>query len=278
MVRIVSLLAAALIGATVLGAARAPERHSCGTLETRLGLCASGASGTSATSDGKGVDLTTSMQSHDGGSAGKPGTPGSVGRPLTDEELLALFDEACYGNGQCDARGGALLNPQIPVDPAEPGTPGEPAAVVTIADVARFLPATATLHAEPDGWAVVGVPANFWAESAPITVSGELLGETAEVRFLPEAYRFAYGDGTTRATTSPGASWAVLGQQELTATSTSHVFTARGDVRASVTVVYSAQYRFANGAWTPVAGAVSAATPPRRVLVVVERTALTTPA
>jgi hypothetical protein len=41
-------------------------------------------------------------------------------------------------------------------------------------------------------------------------------------------------------------------------------------------VVWSAEYRFAGGPWTAVAGAVSGATPPQRVLVVVERTALTT--
>ena len=43
-----------------------------------------------------------------------------------------------------------------------------------------------------------------------------------------------------------------------------------------MTVVYSAEYRFAGGPWIAVTGAVSGTTPPQRVLVVVERTALTT--
>lgn len=147
-----------------------------------------------------------------------------------------------------------------------------------IGDVARFLPALATLHAEPDGWAVVGVPANFWVDVEAVTVAGELLGEAAEVRFTPQAYRFDYGDGTTRATATPGASWADLGQDELTKTATSHVYRERADREATVTVVYSAEYRFAGGPWIGVAGAVSGTTPPQRVLVVVERTALTTAA
>ncbi|RIX28763.1 hypothetical protein [Amnibacterium setariae] len=198
---------------------------------------------------------------------------------MTDDELQALLDAACYGAGQsCDLRATNLLNPLIPIDPAQPGTPGAPAATVTIADVARFLPATATLRAEPDGWAVIGVPANFWVESTPITVSGELLGNTAQVRFTPRAYRFDYGDGSTRATSTAGGSWASLGQEELTETRTSHVYRSRADRRAAVTVVYSAEYRFADGPWITVAGAVSGTTPPQRVLVVVERTALTTPA
>lgn len=153
-----------------------------------------------------------------------------------------------------------------------------PARVVMIDDVARFLPAVATLRSEPDGWAVVGVPANFWVDVKAVTVAGELLGEEAEVRFTPEAYRFDYGDGTTRATATPGASWADLGQEELTKTATSHVYSDRAEREASVTVLYSAEYRFAGGPWIAVAGAVSGTTPPQRVLVVVERTALTTPA
>jgi hypothetical protein len=197
---------------------------------------------------------------------------------LTDAELQALLDEICLGNGVCDVRDGALLNPRVPVEPGEPAAPEDQAAVVTIADLARFLPATAELHAEPNGWAVVGVPANLWVEVSAMTVSGALLDETAQVRFTPQAYRFDYGDGTSRSTSSPGASWSALGQEELTETPTGHVYTSRGDRSATVTVVYSAQYRFAAGPWTAVAGAVSGTTPPQRVLVVVERTALTTPA
>jgi len=152
-----------------------------------------------------------------------------------------------------------------------------PRRLVLPADLAAGaeLVATAGLHAEPDGWAVVGVPANFWVDVAPVTVSGPLLGGTAEVRFTPRAYRFDYGDGSVGTSGSPGASWAALGQDELTATSTGHIYRARGAVEAAVTVVYSAEYRFGGGAWIGVAGAVSGTTPPQRELVVVERTALT---
>jgi hypothetical protein len=170
-----------------------------------------------------------------------------------------------------------VLNPRIPAQPpADPAPGAEPAPVVTISDLARFLPVTAALHAEPDGWAVVGVPANFWADAAAATVPGELLDQPARVRFTPQAYRFDYGDGSSRTAATAGSSWAALGQEELTKTPTSHVYRARGSVRAQVTVVYSAQYRFAGGPWIGVVGAVIGTTPPQRVLVVVERTALTT--
>ena len=207
------------------------------------------------------------------------------GTTLTPREIHALLDEVCIGDGTCGpTRGDAGLNPLIALpEPAEPEpaedddpAPGAPPRVVTITDVARFLPAVAGLHAEPDGWAVVGVPANFWVDVQLVTVDGSLLGQTSQVRFTPRAYRWDYGDGTTRTTSSPGASWADLGQEELTDTPTSHVYEVRQDLRASVAVVYSAEYRIGEGEWTAVAGAVTGTAPPMRVLVVRERTVLTT--
>jgi hypothetical protein len=237
-----------------------------------LGTCR-----TSGSSNGSGVDLTGTIDREHTGSGSNTGGSSS-GRPLTDEELLALFDQLCVGDGHCDALGSLSLNPRLPVATGANGAAGTPAAAITIRDLARFLPAAATLHAEPDGWAVVGVPANFWADVRAVTVRGSLLGETAQVRFTPEAYRFDYGDGSSRTSGTAGASWAALGQQELTATPTSHTYLQRGTRSATVTVVYAAEYRFAGGPWIAVAGAVSGTTPPQRVLVVVERTALTTPA
>ena len=244
----------------------------CTPLEQQAGQCS-----TTGTSDGTGVTVAgTAGGAHDGVGSGDDGGSSGSHHQLTDAELLALFDQLCVGDGHCDVLGSLSLNPRLPIATQGPGAAGSPAAAITINDLARFLPATTALHTEPNGWAVVGVPANFWVDVAAVTVDGALLGETAEVRFTPRAYRFAYGDGTTRATATAGGSWAVLGQQELTETPTSHKYRERGDRRASATVVYSAEYRLAGGPWIAVAGAVSGATPPQRVLVVVERTALTT--
>jgi hypothetical protein len=245
----------------------------CSPSDQRAGICTSGSS------DGAGVTVTGTIdrEHHGSGPVDGPGASGA-GHTLRDAELLALLDELCVGDGHCDVRTGGALNPLL-----RPGTPGAapagsaPVAAIAITDLARFLPANAALHAEPDGWAVVGVPANVWVEVRAVTVDGSLLGDTAQVRFTPRAYRFDYGDGTIRTAGTPGASWAALGQAELTETPTSHVYGTRGDRRTSVTVVYSAEYRFAGGPWVAVTGAVSGTTPQQRVLVVVERTALTTP-
>ncbi|HEV7622972.1 MAG TPA: hypothetical protein VGO26_02470 [Amnibacterium sp.] len=189
-----------------------------------------------------------------------------------------MLNQLCAGNGDCGPqRGPTVLNPLL-----LPGAPGAPAAgvgaqVVTAADVARFLPAIGALHSEPRGWAVVGVPANFWAEVTAATVDGTLLGAPAEVRFTPRLFRWMYGDGSAHATATPGATWAALGQQELTATATSHTYTARAIRQAQVEVVYSAEYRVGAGPWLPVVGAVTGTSPPTPMLVVTERTVLTPP-
>lgn len=276
MVRRINLLSGLAIVVFLLSATSAlPARAAtaaCPPPDQRAGICTSGSS------DGSGVTVVGTIdQGHRGSgpTGGRDGAGSSgPGHTLTAAELQALRDELCATDGLCDLRGTSAVNPRVP-----PGTPAAavPAVAITIRDLARFLPATAALHAEPNGWAVVGVPANFWVDVAAVTVDGSLLGETAQVRFTPEAYRFTYGDGTTRATATSGSSWAALGQPELTATPTSHVYRDRGDRRATITVVYSAEYRLGTGAWTAVAGAVSGTTPPQRVLVVAERTALTAP-
>ena len=94
------------------------------------------------------------------------------------------------------------------------------------------------------------------------------------MRFTPRAYRWAYGDGAVETTTTPGAPWAELDQEELTETATSHRYEERGIVRPAVTVLYGAEYRLADGAWTGIDGAVTGTTPPLRTVVVRERTAL----
>jgi hypothetical protein len=278
MVRFLNLLAAAALACALIlgaGAAASADSSVCTPARSEAGLC-----DTSGSSDGSGVIVTGSQSSGDPGDPGAPGSGVGGGAALTPEQILAIFNSLCAGIGDCsDLRGPGVLNPLLlPGTPGAPGAPGAPAQTVTAADVARFLPAVGALHAEPDGWAVVGVPANFWADVHAITVDGALLGGPAQVRFTPQLYRWIYSDGAERATAAPGSSWAALGQDELTTTPTSHIYTDRAKRQASVQVIYSAEYRVGAGPWLPVVGAVTGSTPPRSMLVVTERTVLTPPA
>jgi hypothetical protein len=145
---------------------------------------------------------------------------------------------------------------------------------ITIADLESFSPAPPAITAEPDGWAAVGLPANFVARAQQQVVPGVLLGAPAEVRFTPVAYSWDYGDGTRRMTTESGGTWDALGLAELTPTPTSHTYAARGTVSTSLTVTYAAEYRFLGPSWNPVVGTLDVSTPPLPLVVVTAETML----
>jgi hypothetical protein len=197
------LSSAALVGAAVLTAtpAVADSPTPCPPSAIQLGIC--------GVSDGSGVVLSGTQTGQGPGSGGDAAGDTAHGRSLTPAEILALLNELCVGIANCgDQRGPQQLNVLLlPGAPGAPAAGGVAAQVVTAADVARFLPALGSLHSEPNGWAVVGVPANFWADVRPMTVAGTLLGGPAQVRFTPQVYRWIYGDGSERVTATPGATW-----------------------------------------------------------------------
>ncbi|WP_341934237.1 hypothetical protein MRBLWO14_003386 [Microbacterium sp. LWO14-1.2] len=152
-----------------------------------------------------------------------------------------------------------------------PPQPGRPA--VTVSDIARFAPASIRAHTEPGDIAVAGLPANFVAAADPQTVTGVLFGAPVSVRFTPTSYDYTYGDGTTASLTTPGYSWATLGQAQFTPTPTSHVYERRGVFFADVDIHYAAEVDLGAG-WTPVTGDVVTDGPPQRIRVLEARTAL----
>lgn len=128
---------------------------------------------------------------------------------------------------------------------------------VTLSDIASFRPVTGGAGMEPDGWTVTGLDTNFYSAAGPHVVDGELLGFAASVRFTPRAWHWAYGDGATRTTTTPGASWAALGVAEFDPTATSHVYAASGTFTIDLSVEFGAEYRVGDEAWTAIEGALS---------------------
>ncbi|MFZ4894262.1 hypothetical protein ACL9RL_07420 [Plantibacter sp. Mn2098] len=131
---------------------------------------------------------------------------------------------------------------------------------VTIHDVATFAPHAPTLSMEPNGWAVVKLPANFIASAEEHVITGTLLGLEARVRFTPVEYDFSYGDGAGLLSPSGGSTWNTLQLGEFSDTATSHVYTTSGVYTASVEVVYEAEYQFDDSDWLPVSGSLSVET------------------
>ena len=145
---------------------------------------------------------------------------------------------------------------------------------VTLADLASFRPAPPTLAGEPAGFGVVGMPTNLLASASEERIPGTVLGWDVTVRFVPVAYVFANGDGTTTRAATGGSSWTSLGQGQFTPTATSHVYRERGTYGVAVTVEYAASVDFGSGLWRPVPGVVRAEGAGYDVRVVEVRTAL----
>jgi hypothetical protein len=145
---------------------------------------------------------------------------------------------------------------------------------VTLADLASFHPITPSLGGEPDGVGVVGMPTNLIASSAGHTLRGRLFDYDVAVTFTPAGYRFDYGDGSSKTTTTGGSSWAQLGLAQFAPTATSHAYGHSGRYTVGVTALYSASVDFGGGVRRIVDGYVQVRSPGYAVRVVEVHTAL----
>lgn len=128
---------------------------------------------------------------------------------------------------------------------------------VTLADVAKFRPHPGTDLMQPNGWMIVGLSTNFYAHASQHVKTGTLLSEPAYVRFTPVRYHWTYGDGASRTTSTPGATWSALGITEFDETPTSHIYRAAGRYVIDLTIGYAPEYRLASGTdWIAVNGLV----------------------
>ncbi|CAN5230093.1 hypothetical protein BH09ACT1_BH09ACT1_06250 [soil metagenome] len=226
------LIEAALVMIGLFGESQKLSANACDVIAAQTSVCTSGAM------TGNGAVLN--------GTNTTPGVPGA--KP-------GAQPGAKPGKG---AKPGAPA--PVPPPPLRDGysvsTPAEPVLPrpVTLADIAGFVPTSGIDHMEPEGWMIVGLPANFYVTGSGYEVAGSLLGQPATVRFAPVSYRWTYGDGTSATRSTTGAPWAAQGLGEFETTATSHVYAARGTYFIDLTVTLTASYQFAGGAWRPIAG------------------------
>ncbi|WP_394769006.1 hypothetical protein [Lacisediminihabitans sp.] len=127
---------------------------------------------------------------------------------------------------------------------------------VTLRDLVGFRPASGIDYMQPNGWMVVGLDTNFYAVAGPQEQQGLLLAQQASVRFTALRFHWSYGDGATRSTATGGSPWAAQGAGEFDATSTSHIYRNPGTYSIDLTIDFSAEYRYAGGDWTAIAGSI----------------------
>lgn len=234
----------------------------CSTDEVAAGLCGTDSGGiTIGDTETDGGDTPSD---DGGGTPGEPGAPDAPRQP-TPREVCA----ATPGPPSAFCR--SLTPVGVPV--GQPPSPAGSGWRVTVSDLARFVPSTATVAGEPDNVAVVGLPANFVSSATTETVQGTILGRALVIRFTPDTYTFDYGDGGRRTSTSPGVPWGASGQAQFTPTDTSHVYTARGIYTVTVTVTYAADVDLGAG-WVPINGTLDGPPASQQVRVVTAHTAL----
>ena len=222
-------------------------------------------------SDSAGVTIFISL------TVTRPGTPGTA--PSTDE-LTQSAEPTCsatpinLGNSSpAWLREGVLLNPGttpwgvtcsdgsfavawVPVD-----APGAPDVVVTVPGEPPVDPvalASAVLGVVPlpeltlgtnPAVGLVALPSWFWIDGydgEPLTGSQTLGGVTVEVEVVPREYRWAFGDGGSLATTSPGQPYPAMSDVQ-------HVYETAAPAGAvlELEVTWDARYRVNGGAWSP---------------------------
>ncbi|TFD84932.1 PKD domain-containing protein [Cryobacterium serini] len=233
--------------------------------------------------NGAGVDLSAGYGGTSaGGSGGDRGSGGRAGTGQALTEICAhpvgrLTSEQEWtlcGSGDFPV---ISRHPEWPPTIAAPTTPCpncSPSTIVRVSDLENFPAPAAPSGMEPNGWAVVGLAANFWAGASAQVGEGLLLGQPAQVMFTPIGYRWNYGDGTAGSSVTGGASWEDLGVAEFASTATSHVYTTKGTYSVVLTVEYRADYSFGDQGWRPVEGIVTVPSAPFAVVAANESTVL----
>ena len=188
-----------------------------------------------------GVDL--------GGSVSSPGATPGTGNPADP----TVPGGAPPAEPVCDPIFNACRNDYNVTSPLDGRGP------ITLSDLVNFRPITGAHRMEPDGWTVVGLETNFFAETSAHVQDNLLLGIPASVRFTPVTFRWDYGDGSSATRSVKGSSWEASGVAEFDATATSHVYRAAGTYDVDLTIDFRAEYRFGPSAWISIAGTVPVA-------------------
>ncbi|MBP2435832.1 hypothetical protein [Microbacterium amylolyticum] len=237
---------------------------SCSRLEVATGRCDAGG----------GPEIVIGDEREGGGPpvAPAPGpNPGAIPAPPAVPGPLLPGVPGVPGEQEDDGPTDVCATPELwrppclPLDPAEPApvpAPVEEAApppippVITETDVAVFAPVPVVPVIEPHGVAVRGAPMNVAVPVHAHSVTGSLFGAPVTLTFTPESIWLDYGDGTTGFAGATAPTWDELGQEQLTATSTSHAYREARTFEVSVTVAYSAIADFGPWGVFPIAGEV----------------------
>lgn len=191
MVRFKFLLVIGILTAMALSFAPAPRSYAdssaCSAEKQKLGVCP-GSPATGGVTNGGSVDLRAEAIGGSGGTSGAPGRAGgragiqTPGTPAAPKEC-AHGDPNKPGIKTIPCGNDTFLPLARPGTATTPCTLCSPDTIVRVTDLQNFPAYPAPTTMEPGGWAIVGLPANFWAKASAQITEGLLLGQPAQVMF-----------------------------------------------------------------------------------------------
>lgn len=139
--------------------------------------------------------------------------------------------------------------------------------VVTADDFRRLPLPAGRVHVQPgSGRTLLNVPTNVYVEAGVAEIPTTVLGTAVRVRAIPIEFEWTFGDGHRLRTRDPGAAYPDL--------RTTHTYATAGSFQVTLTTIYRGEYSVAGGAWQPVDGTASVASPPEPLTVVAARAEL----
>lgn len=137
---------------------------------------------------------------------------------------------------------------------AEAGEVAGAEPVVTAEDFRRLPIPAAVVRVQPaNRRTLINIPTNFYAEAGPAILPTTVLGQPIRVRATPLRYRWIYGDGTVRTIADPGGPYPDL--------SAAYTYRLPGQRTLGLRTTYTGEYSVAGGAWLPIDGVASVASP-----------------
>jgi hypothetical protein len=148
-----------------------------------------------------------------------------------------------------------------PQPPVEGGAvPEEAPIVISLEEFQKQPVLAATILSQPSNFGLRNAHSNIYAQAQEQEFTFDFQDASIVLKARPVSYRWAYGDGSSMATTTPGGP--VIENAFNTPTTTSHQYTQTGDFQVTVTTFFAGDYSVDGGPFQPVAGEAAVVSAP----------------
>ncbi|MEG9248696.1 hypothetical protein V6S67_11450 [Arthrobacter sp. Soc17.1.1.1] len=148
--------------------------------------------------------------------------------------------------------------PQPPVEGA--AVPEQAPIVISLEEFQKQPVLAATILSQPSNFGLRNAHSNIYAQAQEQEFTFDFQDASIVLKARPVSYRWAYGDGSSMTTTTPGGP--VIENAFNTPTTTSHQYAQTGDFQVTVTTFFAGDYSVDGGPFQPVAGEAAVVSAP----------------